>query len=51
MSEAMYISPSLKDRRKLVIDKPYALEQLSKVRIGLLGPEIETSNNSLVKMA
>lgn len=51
MSEIMYTAPSAKEAKEVLIDKAYAAEQLSKMRIGLLGPETELSNKPLLKMA
>lgn len=52
MAEVMYSAPSLKDQEKLVIDKSYALEQLSNTRLDLL-KQIDNSkqDNVLKKMA
>ncbi len=51
MSEIMYTAPSTKETKEVLIDKAYAGEQLSKMRIGLLGPETGVNNKPLLKMA
>ena len=49
MGEAMYNYPS-EDKKSLIIDKPYALEQIKKMRMGLPSVAKDHSIN-LVKMA
>ncbi|MBX9890190.1 MAG: ATP-dependent Clp protease ATP-binding subunit ClpX [Amoebophilaceae bacterium] len=49
MGEAMYNYPS-EDKKSLVIDKPYALEQIKKMRI-VLPPAGKDDRVNLVKMA
>ena len=52
MSEAMYTAPSSKDKKALVIDKAYAMEQLRKTCIGLLEPtHTHNQDGGALKMA
>lgn len=52
MNEFMYTAPSLKDQRQLVVDKNYALKQLSRTRLELLRQvENNSQEGGLKKMA
>lgn len=50
MSEAMYTAPSSKNKENLVIDKAYALVQLSRVRIGLANQDKEVDADGAIKV-
>jgi ATP-dependent Clp protease ATP-binding subunit ClpX len=51
MSEEMYMAPSTKDKKTLVIDKAYAAEQLSKTWVGLLKPQETAEQDGTLKIA